>query len=85
MAVANWKIIYRGYTGEALVAERESLQKGLQGGFVSQGSGSVNHQRDVTELRDRLQALTEVESERGDTTPQRVATVDFSGTRSSDF
>ena len=76
---ANWKSIYRSYTAEALTTEKASLQTGLQGGFVSQGSGSVSGTRDTSQLENRLQALVEVERERGGNAPQRTGTVDFSG------
>jgi hypothetical protein len=85
MAVSDWLEIYRAYSGPDLDAEMVSLQAGLKGGFVSQGSGSVQHQRDLTELRDRLRAATRVKSERAGQAGGRIARVDFSGTRTSDF
>jgi hypothetical protein len=86
MSAADWKVIYRGYSGEELDAEMASLRKSLAGGFVSQGSGSVSHTRDTTELRDRLKAATEVKNERSASSGvPRSAQADFSGTTTSDF
>ena len=85
MAISDWLEIYRAYSGPDLDAEMVSLQAGLKGGFVSQGSGSVQHARDLAELRDRLRAATRVKSERAGGSAGRVARVDFSGTRTADF
>lgn len=64
MAAENWMEIYRSYEGAELTTEIEQLRKDLAGGFTSQGSGSVQHSRDLGELRDRLQAATRVKNER---------------------
>lgn len=64
MAAEQWMEIYRAYTGAELVTEITTLQKDVAGGFSSQGSGSVQHQRDLQELRDRLQAAVRVKNER---------------------
>ncbi len=85
MGVSDWKIIYRSYNGDELDAEIASIKQGLKGGFTSQGSGSVSHTRDTTDLRDRLRAATEVKSERSGTAAPRQATVDFSNSRTEDF
>ena len=85
MAVSDWLEIYRAYSGPDLDAEMVSLQAGLKGGFVSQGSGSVQHARDLAELRDRLRAATRVKNERAGRAVAKVARVDFSGTGTSDF
>jgi hypothetical protein len=65
--------------------EIASLQKSLAGGFTSQASGSVQHTRDTTELRDRLRAATEVKNERAGRQGARQARVDFSHSRTEDF
>lgn len=85
MGASDWRVIYRGYSAEKLATEMEKLEAGLSGGFTAQSSGSVNHQRDVTELRDRLRAAADVKAERSGNAPGRVATVDFSGTGRGDF
>lgn len=85
MSKADWKSIYRSYTSEELAKEMESLNASLDGGYVSQGSGSVSGARDVTELRDRLAAATEVKRERSGQRTGRTAKVDFSGVRTSDL
>lgn len=64
MAAEQWMEIYRSYGGEELASEITTLQKDLSGGFRSQGSGSVQHERDLQELRDRLQAAVRVKNER---------------------
>jgi hypothetical protein len=82
---AQWEEIYRGYTQQELTTELTQLKKSLAGGFVSQGSGSVSGQKDVMELRDRLQAATRVWNEKfsnggnADSYRGRRGTVDFSG------
>lgn len=85
MAKSDWIEIYRGYSGAELAEEKASLRKSLKGGFVSQGSGSVSHQRDLQELRDRLAAATRVSNEKSGNAPSRVAEVDFSDTAIGDF
>lgn len=64
MAADQWMEIYRSYTTEDLSEEIAQLQKDVKGGFSSQGAGSVQHSRDLGELRDRLQAATRVKNER---------------------
>lgn len=84
MAAENWMEIYRSYTAEDLVEEMEQLRKDVKGSFASQGSGGVQHSRDLQELRDRLQAATRVQNERaargGGGNPHK-GQVDFSGGR----
>ena len=76
--MSDWLEIYRAYTADELTAEMASLRKSLAGGFVSQGSGSVSHQRDLADLRDRLRAATRVQNERKRTLPPRRMIADFS-------
>ncbi len=83
--MADWLEIYRSYTASDLAAEVVSLQNSVRGGFVSQGSGSVTNQRDLTELRDRLRAAVRVQGERSGRAASRVARADFSGTTTADF
>ena len=64
MAAEQWMEIYRSYDSSELNTEIEQLRKDVAGGFTSQGSGSVQHTRDLQELRDRLQAATRVKNER---------------------
>ena len=87
MSMTSWLEIYRGYTSAELQEEMASLKKSLRGGFVSQGSGSVQHQKDLTELRDRLRAATRVDNTaRGAPSGgMKVGKVDFSGLRTEDF
>jgi hypothetical protein len=85
MGLTNWLEIYRGYTSDDLTAEMTSLRAGLRGGFLSQGSGSVQHSKDLTQLENRLQAATRVKNERSGGGETRVGQVDFSQVSSSDF
>jgi hypothetical protein len=83
MAAENWMEIYRSYTPEELAEEITQLKKDLRGGFTAQGSGSVNHQRDVSSLEARLQGATRVQNERANRhqgNPMK-GTVDFRGGR----
>jgi hypothetical protein len=83
MAAENWMEIYRSYEAAELNAEIEQLKKDLRGAFTAQGSGSVNHQRDVAMLESRLQAATRVKNERsarGQGNGMK-GTVDFSSNR----
>lgn len=81
MAAEQWMEIYRGYDGDELNKEMEQLRKDVAGSFSSQGSGSVQHQRDLQELRDRLHAATRVKNERGNRNGRNPhkGRVDFGG------
>lgn len=85
MGLADWKAIYRGYSTEELNVEMEELKADLKGSFSAQASGSVSHQREVRELRDRLRAATEIRNERGGRHRPRRGQVDFSGTDIDDL
>jgi hypothetical protein len=87
MSMTSWLEIYRAYSGDELNEEMASLRKSLAGGFISQSSGSVQHQKDVTELWDRLQAATRVYNTRrgAPSAGMQVGKIDFSGVSSSDF
>jgi hypothetical protein len=72
MAADQWMEIYRSYESEELDVEIAQLRKDVRGSFTAQGAGSVNHSRDLGELRDRLHAASRVKSERReDATPMR--------------
>lgn len=75
--------IYRSYEPEELAAEIAQLKKDVRGGFMAQGHGGTNHQRDLAELRDRLAAAVRVQNERrsGRTGQWQVGQADFSGNR----
>lgn len=85
MGVADWKTIYRAYTAEELTAEMAQLKKDLAGGFSSQSSGGTSHTREQAELRDRLNAATQVQRERSGSARSRRGVVDFSGNDLNDF
>ena len=78
MAAEQWMEIYRAYTPEELNAEIVQLRKDLRGGYTGQGHGGTSHQRDLSELRDRLQAATRV-SRGGGKGQWKSGQVDFSG------
>ena len=82
MAKADWVEIYRSYEAEDLRDEITALKRDLKGSYSAQGVGSVNHQRDLPILQDRLGAATRVTNERkaaGAGIPLR-GNVDFSDT-----
>jgi hypothetical protein len=83
MPTYNWKIIYRDYTSEELVAEKDFLKKESQNIFLSQAVGSKNYQRSITTIEERLRAITEILRERGNKDYQESSYVDFSGTGDS--
>jgi hypothetical protein len=87
MAAAQWMEIYRSYTGDELTQEIADLKADLKGAYASQSSGSISHQRNIGELRDRLQAATRVINERaGAHDPsKRVGQADFSETSVDQF
>jgi hypothetical protein len=85
MGLTNWLEIYRSYAGAELNTEIESLKKSLRGGFASQGSGSVQHEKDLSQLESRLQAATRVKNERSGSRDTRVGQVDFSQVRTDQF
>lgn len=85
MASSDWQEIYRSYSAEELTEEIAKLKADLDGGFAAQGSGSTNHQRDTTQLQNRLHAAIRVRSERAGSRPPQVGRVDFSGNTTSDF
>ena len=83
MPAYNWKIIYRDYSEEQLVAEKVFLIKESQNIFLSQAVGSKNYQRSITTIEERLRAVTEIERERSNRDYQESSYVDFSGTGDS--
>ncbi len=85
MGVADWKTIYRAYDAEELATEMADLKKDLKGAFSSQSSGGTSHSREQSELRDRLNAATQVQRERSGSSRSRRGVVDFSGNDLSDF
>lgn len=85
VTLEDWLEICRSYTAAELAAEIASLQNSVRGGFVNQGSGSVQNQRDLTELRDRLRAAVRVQSVRSGSAASRLARADFSATTTADF
>lgn len=83
MAAENWMEIYRSYTSTELNEEITQLRKDARGSFASQGSGSVQHQRDLAQIEARLQAATRVKNERSarGSGNKHKGRVDFSGNR----
>ena len=83
MAADQWMEIYRSYETEELDAEILQLRKDVRGSFTAQNHGGTGHQRDLAELRDRLQAAGRVRKERsnGGSGGWSVGQADFSGNR----
>ena len=81
MAAEAWMEIYRAYTSDELNAEIVQLKKDVRGSFSGQGHGGTSHQRDLQELRDRLQAAVRVSNEKSKGPSRgtwKVGQVDFS-------
>lgn len=87
MAASDWMEIYRSYSGTELDEEIAKLKKDLDGGYVSQSSGSTSGTRSVGELRDRLKAAVRVKNERsgGSLADKRHGQVDFSSSSVDQF
>jgi len=83
MAAETWMEIYRSYTTEDLAEEITQLKKDVRGAFTAQGSGGVNHQRDLGQLESRLQAAVRVQNERANRNGGNPSTgqVSFRGQR----
>lgn len=77
MSNGSWNLIYRGYSSEDLLAERDNLRSQLSI-FATQSVGSKSFTRDLRELRDRLEACQFVVNERGQLVKHSEVTVDFS-------
>lgn len=80
MTIANWKIIYREYSGTSLLEEKQFLQKESRNIYLSQAVGSKNYQRSITTIEERLRAIAEVERERAGKDYLESTYTDFSGT-----
>ena len=80
MAAENWMEIYRSYEAGELAEEVAQLKKDLRGSLTGQGAGGTNHNRDVAQLENRLQAATRVKNERSNRNSGNgnKGTVDFS-------
>ena len=87
MAASDWMEIYRAYEGTELAQELTDLREEIKGSYLSQSSGSTSAQRSLTELRDRLQAATRVQSERAGRlgAERQHGQVDFRGCSMGDF
>jgi ribosomal protein L29 len=85
MSVADWKTIYRAYSGEELTTEIEELKADLKHGLRAQGGGGTSHERDLSELRDRLNAATQIQREKSGKKIYRRGQVDFGETDFGDF
>jgi hypothetical protein len=87
MAASDWMEIYRAYDGAELATEIAELRAEVKGSYMSQSSGSTSAQRSLSELRDRLQAATRVQSERSGRlgSGTQHGQVDFSGCSMGDF
>lgn len=70
MASTDWLTIYRTYSAAELAEEVTWLKVQMRNPFNAQGVGSKNYQRDVGELRGRLQAAIRVQQERGTSASQ---------------
>jgi hypothetical protein len=74
----EWLVIYRSYTNDDLSEEITFLRDEVKNPYSAQGLGSQSAQRDLRELRNRLQAALQVRGERGGERLIRDSVVDFS-------
>ncbi len=65
MASSAWLATYRTYDSDELAEEIVALKKQSKNQFISQNVGSKGYTRSVEETRDRLNAATRVQAERG--------------------
>ena len=79
MAASDWVEIYRGYTTAELIALRDKLKPEAEFSFSAQGVGSKNHQKDLKEVRDKLQAVMRVLASRDQPADASTGFADFSG------
>ena len=77
MASAEWMEVYRSYSLDELREEITTL-RGENSAFTAQATGSKSFTRDLLNLRDRLQAATRVQNERGNLQKPSGGTVDYS-------
>jgi len=64
MAVADWEEIYESYSASERATELARLKK-AQGELMAGSAGSKSYQRDLRELRDKLQAMIRVMKKAG--------------------
>lgn len=78
MSVANWKVIYRDFTGTELDDEEAFFKKEARNIYLSQAVGSKNYQRSITTIEERLRAIKEIRRERGGKDYYEETYADFS-------
>jgi hypothetical protein len=79
MATADWVEIYHGYTAPELQAVIDKLKRQIDTPYDSQTEGSKSYQKNLVELRTRLQAATRVLRQKKGQAPAPYAVADFSG------
>jgi hypothetical protein len=79
MATADWVEIYHGYTAPELQAVIDKLKRQIDTPYDSQTEGSKSYQKNLAELRTRLQAATRVMRQKKGQAPASYAVADFSG------
>ena len=79
MSVANWKVIYRDYSGQELIDEKANLRKEASNLYLAQSVGGKSYQRSITSVEERLRALAEITREQTGKDYLEDTYVDFSG------
>ena len=82
MSVANWKVIYRDFTGTELDEEETFFKKESRNIYLSQAVGSKNYQRSITTIEERLRAIKEIRREQGNKDYHEDTYTDFSNSES---
>ncbi|MDR0532728.1 MAG: hypothetical protein LBH01_02115 [Verrucomicrobiales bacterium] len=78
MATADWVEIYENYDTAELQAVIERLKKQADTPYDSQTQGSASYQKNLAELRSRLQAALRILRKRSGKAPASSAVADFS-------
>ena len=79
MSVANWKVIYRDYTGQEQIDEKTRLRGEANNLYLAQSVGGKSYQRSITSVEERLRALAEVTRENNGKDYLEDTYTDFSG------
>lgn len=78
MASTEWRTIYTSYSAEELEAEIVALKKEATL-YTAQNEGDKGYQKDLSAVRDRLEAAVYVRAQRRQAGRGVVMTPDFSG------
>lgn len=78
MASNDWEIIFEGLTADQRAEQKGVLLKELNNLYLSQSQGGKSYQRSITDVKERLAALTRVENWASGKSDQDYTLADFS-------